>query len=277
MTAHIKALINQKGGVGKTSCTINYARVAVNAGMRVLVIDADPQGNLSGILAAEEVLADQLSFADVLVGENVAEAKVAGIWLNLDVLPGNQNTSKATQQLYAEHGREYRLKEALTAVQDDYDLVLIDCAPSLDLHTVNALTAADQAVVITQPGKFSLDGLSELHKSFDSVQKYYNPLLTVAGIAVNGIRNTISHRSWVSELEAASPWLILNPYIPLWSVIQDAQEAGYGLDEWKSDAERAREAYEIYARHFVDIEGLDLRGHLSAIFPNHDYSQMKEK
>lgn len=277
MTAHIKALINQKGGVGKTSCTINYARVAINAGMRVLVIDADPQGNLSGILAAEDVLADQLSFADVLVGEKVSEASVAGIWPNLDVLPGNQNTSKATQQLHTEHGREFRLKEALTVVESEYDLVLIDCAPSLDLHTVNALTAADQAVVITQPGKFSLDGLSELVKSFDSVQKYYNPLLTVAGIAVNGLRNTISHRSWISELEQASPWLILHPYIPLWSVIQDAQEAGYGLDEWKADAEKAREAYEIYARHFVGIEGLDLEGHLSAIFPHHDYSQLKEK
>ena len=223
------------------------------------------------------MLADQLSFADVLVGERIVEAKVDGIWSNLDVLPGNQNTSKATQQLITEHGREYRLKEALALVQDDYDLVLIDCAPSLDLHTVNALTAADQAVVITQPGKFSLDGLSELHKSFDSVQKYYNPLLTVAGIVVNGIRNTISHRNWISELENVSPWLILAPYIPLWSVIQDAQEAGYGLDEWKADAERAREAYEMYARHFVGIEGLDLQGHLHAVFPNHDYSQQKGK
>nr|WP_015061906.1 ParA family protein [Arthrobacter sp. J3.40]AFK89282.1 putative chromosome partitioning ATPase [Arthrobacter sp. J3.40] len=271
----IYAVINQKGGVGKTTETINLARVASNNLRRTLVIDADAQGNLSGILASDDVDADQLTFADVLVGEEIADVQVNGIWPSISVVPGNQNTTKATKQLHSEHGREYRLREALEKVRDVYDLILIDCAPSLDLHTVNALTAADRAIVMTQPGKFSLDGLSQLQESFDSVQKYYNPLLTVAGIVVNGVRNTVGHRSWISELEGSTPWPMIQPYIPMWSLIQDAAEAAYGLDQWTVDAARARDAYELYARHYSALEKLDLRQHMESVFPKYDFASKK--
>lgn len=272
MSATIYAVINQKGGVGKTTETINLARVASNDLRRTLVIDADAQGSLTGILAADEVAADQLSFADILVGESIADVEVEGIWPSLTVIPGNQNTNKATKQLHTEHGREYRLREAVEKVRADYDLILIDCAPSLDLHTVNALTAADRAIVMTQPGKFSLDGLSQLQQSFDSVQKYYNPLLTVAGIVVNGVRNTIGHRNWVRDLEESTPWPMIGPYVPMRSLIQDAQEAAYGLDEWTVEAKLARETYELYARHYGALEKIDLRRHLESAFPKHDFS-----
>ncbi len=266
MTATVYALINQKGGVGKTTEAINLARVASNAGRRTLVIDADPQGNLTGILAAGEVAADQVSFADVLVGEEAAGVAVDGIWKRLDVIPGSQNTSKATQRLHGEHGREYRLREALAAVRAAYDVILIDCAPSLDLHTVNALTAADRAVVITQPGKFSLDGLAQLQQSFESVKKYYNHDLVVSGVIVNGVRNTVGHRTWIEDLVRDSPWPLIGPQVPLWSVIQDAEEAGYGLDEWTVERRRARSAYELYARHFAALERLDVTRHLKSVF-----------
>lgn len=152
MAATIYALINQKGGVGKTSETYSLARALTQAGKRVLAIDADPpQGNLSGLLSAESVEQDQLTFADVLLGENLREVEVDGIWEGLTVIPANSNTTKAVQQLHAEHGREYRLKEALSENLERYDVVLIDCAPSLELHTINALAAAHRALVITQP------------------------------------------------------------------------------------------------------------------------------
>ncbi|MFB0840112.1 ParA family protein [Arthrobacter sp. E44] len=275
MSATIYAVINQKGGVGKTTETINLARVASNDLRRTLVIDADAQGSLTGILAADEVARDQLSFADVLVGESIKDVAVPGIWSSLSVLPGNRNTDKATKQLATEHGREYRLREAVEKVRDDYDLILIDCAPSLDLHTVNALTAADRAVVMTQPGKFSLDGLGELQQSFDSVQKYYNPLLTVAGIVVNGMRNTVGHRTWISDLESSTPWPVIGPNVPMRSLIQDAQEAAYGLDQWNVEPKLGRETYEMYARHYAALEKLDLRSHLESVFPKHDFSEMK--
>ena len=273
MAATIYALINQKGGVGKTSETYSLARALTQAGKRVLAIDADPQGNLSGLLSAESVEQDQLTFADVLLGEDLQDVEVDGIWEGLTVIPANSNTTKAVQQLHAEHGREYRLKEALSENLERYDVVLIDCAPSLELHTINALAAAHRALVITQPSKFSLDGLSQLQLSFDSVAKYYNPLLTVAGVIVNGNRNTITHRAWISDLIEASPWRILEPYLPYWSVIQDAMEAGLGLDEWPDD--KARQAYEIYARHLTHLDEIELRPHLEKTFPKHDYSNLE--
>ncbi|MFB8372024.1 ParA family protein [Pseudarthrobacter sp. NPDC055928] len=274
MAATIYALINQKGGVGKTTETYSLTRALVASGKRVLAIDADPQGNLSGILAEENVEADQLTFADVLLGEKVHEVAVEGIWEGLAVLPGNSNTTKAIQQLHTEHGREYRLKEALADSLDHYDIILIDCAPSLELHTINALAAAHRALVICQPGKFSLDGLSQLQLSFDSVSRYYNPLLTVAGVIVNGNRNTLTHKAWIGDLVEASPWRVFTPYVPYWSVIQDAMEAGLGLDEWPGD-DKARQAYEIYARHLGNLDEIDLRPHLEKMFPKHDYSTLE--
>lgn len=253
MSATVYALINQKGGVGKTTETINLARAASMDGRRVLVIDADPQGNLTGILAAGDVAEDQVTFADVLVGETIPAVTVPAIWENVSLVPGNQNTSKATRALHSEHGREYRLREAVDRVRREYDLILIDCAPSLDLHTVNALTAADRALVITQPGKFSLDGLGLLQATFEAVRSYYNPKLKVAGIVVNGVRNTVGHRTWVTELEGMTPWPMIAPYIPFRSLIQDAEEAGYGLDEWPQDRSLARKLHAMYASHLAAL------------------------
>ncbi|MFK4299457.1 chromosome partitioning protein [Arthrobacter sp. GAS37] len=273
MAATIYAIINQKGGVGKTTTTINLARVLCAAGKGVLAIDADPQGNLSSIIAAEAVEKDQLTFADVLLGESIADVEIDGIWDGLSVVPGNRNTDKAIQQLQTEHGREYRLKEALGEAAERFDVILIDCAPSLELHTINALAAAHRAIVVCEPGKFSLDGLGELQQSFDSVARYYNPLLTVAGVIVNGNRSTITHRSWTEDLIEKSPWRLFAPYVPFWSVIQDAQEAGLGLDEWPDD--KGRQAYEMYTKHLSELDEIDARPHLEKMFPKHDYSTLE--
>ncbi|WP_334173200.1 ParA family protein [Sinomonas sp.] len=270
----VVAVVNQKGGVGKTTETINLARVAANEGLRTLVVDADPQGNCSGILL-EDVAADDLTLADVLLGEPVKEVRREGAWAGIDVVPGNSNISKAVMMLAGEHGREMRLREALDPVGEMYDLVLVDCAPSLELHTVNALAAADRALVVTTPGKFSLDGMSELEKSVASVVRYYNPLLTVAGVVVVQARATLTHRAWFGDLEQSSPWPIINPRIPYWDVIQSAQEAGLGLDEWTADRQRGREVYEMYARHFSALTGMSLRSHLEKAFPSHDYAHME--
>lgn len=260
MNATVYALINQKGGVGKTTETINLARVATNAGQRVLVIDADPQGNLTGILAAEAMAPDQVGFADVLAGMAVADVAVPGTWDGLTVVPGNQNTIKATGALAREHGREWRLQKALEPARKKYDLILIDCAPSLELHTVNALTAADQAVVITQPGKFSLDGLGQLQATFEAVKDYYNPRFKVAGIVINAVRNTVGHRTWIAELESARPWPLIGPYVPFRAVVQDAQEAGYGLDQWPADRDTARKIHAMYASHYGELTSPSRKG-----------------
>jgi len=262
MTARILALCNQKGGVGKSTTLFQLARVAVLAGRRVLAVDNDPQGNLTSNITAEEVDAEQAGLADVLstrADDTMHDVIVPGLWPGLDVVP----TSGATlgnvrdELVIAGAGREVRLREALAQVIEDYDLILIDSAPSLDQLTINALTAADGAVIVTHTKKWSLDGLGQLLDTIGNVQRYYNPGLSVAGIIVNQHEErTVGGAAWLDELRAAAEGrglrLIGRP-IPKRVVIADATEAARGLDEWGSAEATALGA--IYAEHLAAIEG----------------------
>jgi chromosome partitioning protein len=231
----------------------------VLAGRRVLAVDNDPQGNLTSNITAEEVDAEQAGLADVLstrADDTMRDVIVPGLWPGLDVVP----TSGATlgnvrdELVIAGAGREVRLREALAQVIEDYDLILIDSAPSLDQLTINALTAADAAVIVTHTKKWSLDGLGQLLDTIGNVQRYYNPGLSVAGIIVNQHEErTVGGAAWLDELRAAAEGrglrLIGRP-IPKRVVIADATEAARGLDEWgvprqphSSDLRRAPGSY----------------------------------
>lgn len=263
MTARIFALCNQKGGVGKSTTTFHFARAAVLAGRRVLVVDLDPQGNLTSNATAEPVEKTQAGVADALTSrapETMRDVIVPGVWPGLDIAPtpnyGNLVTVR-DELTIAGPGREVRLGEALASVADDYDLILIDCAPSLDTLTINGLTAAEGVVVVTQAKKWSLDGLSDLLDTIESVRTYYNPALKVAGIVVNFYEErTVSGQEWLADLEteAAERGLsLLTPPIPKRVVIADATESSRGLDEWPGTEATALGA--IYAAHLASIEG----------------------
>ena len=148
--------------------------------------------------------------------------------------------------------------EILEDYAADYDLILIDCAPSLDQLTINGLTAAGSIVVVTHSKLFSANGLAQLLDTIDSVRQHYNPTLTVAGVIVNQHEEqTVSGRTWLDELHtaAASRGLtVLSPPIPKRVVISDALEAANGLDEWGSAEATALGA--IYADHLTAIEGV---------------------
>lgn len=262
MTAQIYALCNQKGGVGKSTTAFQLARAAVLAGQRVLVVDNDPQGNLTSNATAEPVQDDQAGLADALstrAPEKIRDVIVPGVWPGLDVVPTSGITLGAVRDelVIAGAGREVRLREALADVADDYDLILIDCAPSLDQLTINGLTAAQGVVVVTHSKKWSLDGLSQLLDTIDSVRTYYNPALRVAGIIVNQHEErTLAGQQWLDELQAAAQGrglALLTPPIPKRVVISDATEASRGLDEWGSAEATALGA--IYADHLASIKG----------------------
>lgn len=262
MSARVIALCNQKGGVGKSTTTFQLARSAVRRGRRVLVVDNDPQGNLTSVAAADEVDDDQAGLADALstrAPETIRDVIVPGVWPGLDVVP----TSGATlgyvrdELVIAGAGREGRLRQALDQVSADYDLIFIDCAPSLDQLTINGLTAADEVLVVTHSKLFSSNGLGQLLGTIEDVRTYYNPELTIAGILINQHEDrTVSGSTWVDELAEAAQakgLRLLTPPIPKRVVISDATEAAKGLDEWGSADAAGLGA--LYDDHLTTIEG----------------------
>ncbi|WP_282859422.1 ParA family protein [Pseudoclavibacter helvolus] len=262
MTARIFALCNQKGGVGKTTTTFQLARAAVRTGRRVLVVDNDPQGNLTANISADRITADQAGLADALsaqASETIRDVIVPGVWPGVDVVPTAGVTLGVVRDelVIAGAGREMRLREALAPVLEDYDLILIDCAPSLDQLTINGLTAAHGVIVVTHSKQWSLDGLAQLLATIESVKTYYNPALRVAGIMVNQHEErTVSGQQWLDELDAAANargLALLSPPIPKRVVIADATENSQGLDQWGSA--EANALSEIYAGHLATIEG----------------------
>src|SRR5690625_128619 len=261
MSAEILALCNQKGGVGKTTTAFHLARAAVLTGRRVLLVDADPQGNLTAVTTGEPVADDQVGVADALsthAPETLADVIVPAVWPGLGVAPTSGITLGAVRDelVIAGAGREARLRHALANVAGEYDLILIDCAPSLDQLTVNALTAARRAVVVTQAKLFSANGLAQLLETVATVRDHYNPALTIGGVIVNQHEAaTISGRQWLEDLHAAGGEQhipVLTPPIPKRVVISDALEAATGLDEWGTAD--AAGIGDLYARHLARIE-----------------------
>lgn len=259
----IIAHCNQKGGVGKSISVFHNGRAAVRAGLRTLVVDADPQGNITSSMTAEPVAEDQAGLADALSArapETIRDVIVEGIWPGLDVVPTPLYDALAhvrDELVLAGAGREGRLRGALAEVADDYDVILIDCGPSLDQLTINALTAADGALIVTQPSRWSLNGMQQLLGTIDSVRAYYNPKLVVAGVMPNLYdARLVSAAAWYRDLRAAMTERglpLLTPPIPKAVVISEAADAARGLDEWGTT--KAKDLCRLYDSHFAAIYG----------------------
>ena len=181
--ATIIAMINQKGGVGKTTTTINLGAALAETGRKVLLVDFDPQGSASvGLGVNPHTL--ELSIYNLLLGRDVdiddviLETNVDG----LDLLPANIDLSAAEPQLVSEVAREHKMRRVLKPVRDRYDVIIIDCAPSLGLLTVNALTAADQVIIPLECEFFALRGVALLTDTIAKVTERINPDLEVLGI-----------------------------------------------------------------------------------------------
>lgn len=242
----IIAVLNQKGGVGKTTTTINLAAYLARLNRRVLIVDADPQGNATSGLGLEKESLDS-TLCDVLLSQvdltNIVQQTNVD---NIAIAPTNARLASVELDLAQVPSRETRLKSALTDA--DYDYVLIDCPPALGLLTVNALTAADQVLIPVQAEYYALEGLSQLLQVMQQVQKSFNPALELLGVVMTMYdkRTSLSEQVY-NEVQKHFGEKLLTSVIPRNVRLAEAPSHGKPVSEYDKWSKGAR-AYKSLAK-----------------------------
>lgn len=257
----VLAVVNQKGGVGKTTTAINLAASLALEGLKTLLIDCDPQANSTGGLGFARPRDDEEarhSTYDLLLGHaSLAEMLLSTEIDNLKLVPSSKNLIGATIELISTERREYKLREAIEPVRSEYPFIILDCPPALDLLTLNALVAADGLLVPMQAEYFALEGISELMSTLDRVTQAFNPALALEGVLLTMYDDRTNLAVQVSEnLKAFFDDKLLKTTIPRNIRLAEAPSHGKPValyDPKSRGAEAYRElALEILSRNQME-------------------------
>ncbi|MBU4332785.1 AAA family ATPase [Patescibacteria group bacterium] len=252
--ANIISIVNQKGGVGKTTTAINLAAYLAQAGRRILVVDIDPQANATSGLGIKhqelanglyEALAGQVGFRKIIINTKQDFLKVA---------PATISLAGANIELVNVENREFLLEELVRSVQDEYDYIFIDCPPSLALLTVNGLVAADEILIPVQSEYYALEGLGQLLYTINLVQSNLKPNLGILGAVITMYtrKNRLSQEV-LRELYQYFPNKIFRTIIPRDTVLAEAPSYGQTIIEYAPYSKGAR-SYERLAGELLEME-----------------------
>jgi chromosome partitioning protein len=255
------AVVNQKGGVGKTTTSVNLAACLGADGLRVLVVDLDPQGNATSGFGVDKSELERCIY-DLLVNDlPAAEVIRGGVTENVDLIPATINLAGAEVELVAAMSREWRLGKALEPVCDQYDVVLIDSPPSLSLLTLNALAAADHALVPIQCEYYALEGISQLLKTLTLVKQHLNRDLSIGGVVLTMHDPRVRLTQQVAEeVRRYFGGQALKTVIPRNVRLSEAPSHGVPVNVYDARS-RGAEAYRSLARELAERFSLEPARH----------------
>jgi len=251
----IVAIVNQKGGVGKTTTAVNLAAAVGAAGYRVLLADIDPQGNATTGLGVNKKKLVNSSYEVIIGGLRAADAIVPTQFSNLWLMPSSMNLAGAELDLVDLPQREGKLKQALSLVRDEFDFIFMDCPPTLGLVTINALVASDTFMVPIQCEYFALEGLSQLMGTVRQVKRLWNPLIDIEGVALTMYDGRLNlTQAVVDEVKRFFPRRVYSAVIPRNVRLSEAPSFGKPVMYYDSHS-RGTTSYQELAREFLQGNG----------------------
>ena len=254
--SRIIAIANQKGGVGKTTTSINLSACLAEAGKKVLTIDLDPQGNMTSGLGVDKNELENTVYELMLDECSIRESMTDTVVEGMKIIPSNVNLAGAEIELLGINEKEYILKNAVDYIRDDYDFIIIDCPPSLNMLTINAMTTADSVLVPIQCEYYALEGLSQLVHTIDLVQQRLNPKLEIDGIVFTmyDVRTNLSNQV-VENVKENLDAKIYETLIP--RNIRLAEAPSHGLPIHMYDAKSAgTESYRLLAKEVMERKAM---------------------
>lgn len=247
----ILSIVNQKGGVGKTTTAINLASFLARFGKKVLLVDLDPQGNATSGLGIDKHTLEKSTYHLLIELAQVKEVLLPTGRGKLELLPSNIHLAGAELELVALENREFLLKQALLSVKNQYDFILIDCPPSLSLLTLNALVASDGMIITTQAEYYALEGLTQLVSTIEIVTQKMNPQLKIFGLLLTMYDQRMSLAQQVErEVRQHFGEKVFQINIPRNVRLSEAPSHGLNIAEYDSKSKGA-EAYHQLAKEVL--------------------------